>query len=129
MKLLSQDQFFNDVAAASGYVDPNTVKLVYNGMLAIIYRELRDKGAIRLPALCDFHMRLAKGRTIRNHNMKEAIYKPAHHQIRIRTLPTVRKYFKMLDEQNPGVDFDPAERIKKDPTIIPRRKKAPTTLW
>jgi len=44
--------------------------------------------------------------------MATAIMKPPHHQVRISPIYTVRKYFKAYDAANPGVIFDPAERIK-----------------
>lgn len=111
--LLNESEFFELLSAASGYLDPETVRRVYNGMLQVIYTELRSKGAVRLPALCDFHLLLSRPKRIKNHRMENSIVKPASHQVRIRPVGAVRAYFKALDEHLQGAVLDPAEKVKK----------------
>lgn len=113
LKLLTEAQFFKAIADASGYIDEATAKRVYMGMLSVLYRELRTKGAIRFPALCDFHMVWAKPRKIFSWRMKEHIMKDWHHQLHIRPVKVVRQYFKEWEAANPGVILDPAEKLKR----------------
>lgn len=112
LKLLNQEQFFWAVAEAAGYADRDTVKKVYDAIQFVMYKELRQKGAIRFPALFDVRLNLSRGKRIKNHNMPTAMMKPPHHQVRVSPIYTVRRFFKAYDAANPGVIFDPAERIK-----------------
>jgi len=93
-------------------METDTVKRVYNAMLQIIYTELRHKGAVRLPALCDFELVLSRPKVIRNRYMDTSVFKEAFHQVRINPIQVVRDYFKALDANNKGVVFDPAEKLK-----------------
>ena len=126
LHLLAQERFFIDIAEAAGFIDRDTVKKVYNAMLFVLYRELRLKGAIRFPQLCDFRLLLAKGRRIKTHYMKTAVIKPDHHQLRISPMYTVKKYFKALDENGSDKILDPYKKILEmdnDGTLRTKRKE------
>lgn len=110
--LLSESEFFDRVAQASGYVDPETVKRIYNGMLTVMYDEVRTRGAVRFPALCDFHLVFTKEKRIRNRHMNSTTVKPAFHQLRIAPIDAVREYFAEFSERNKGVPLDPGQRLE-----------------
>lgn len=130
LRLLTQSEFFRDVSLAAGGIDEDTTKRVYNGMLQVLYRELREKGALRFPALCDFRMVLGRPRFIKNHMMAEGVYKGEHNQMRINPIYTIRKYFKEFDRLHPGVILDPSERMKREGITYAKRivVKKPTPL-
>jgi len=115
--LLTEKQFFEDVAVQAGYMDEAVIRHVYNAMSDILFRELRTRGALRFPRLCDFHLMLSKGKRIQNYKMAQPMYKPPHHQLRIRPMYTIKKYFKEIDINNPGVMFDPVERLAAESVI------------
>lgn len=114
--ILDTEEFFVQLAMASGTMDQDTVRKVYNGMLQVLYTELRNKGHVRLPALCDFQLLLSRPKAIRNRHMGQTVLKDAFHQVRIRPLEVVRHYFKALDEGSQGRIFDPAEKLKNRTT-------------
>lgn len=112
--MLSEKEFFDALSAASGYMEPETVRKVYNGMLVVLYKELRERGAVRLPALADFHLLYSKPKRIRNHHMDTSVVKPAAHQVRIAPVQAVRDYFKALDERLGGKILDPRKKLDDD---------------
>jgi hypothetical protein len=48
-----EERFFRLLSAHNNYVDPETVKVFYNGLVDLIKQELRENGGIRLPELMD----------------------------------------------------------------------------
>jgi len=92
-------------------MDPDTVRKVYNGMLQVLYSEIRMKGAVTLPALAHFHLLLSRPKRIRNNHMETSVMKPAAHQVRIAPVLAVREYFKALDERLDGEILDPRARL------------------
>ena len=111
--LLSEKNFFIQVGNNAGYIDPLFAKRVYNAMLDIVYKELREKGAIRFPQLCDFYLVRTRPKRMRNHNMVNAIIIPPHNQIKIRPMYSVRRYFKALSDNNPDLILDPTIRMNE----------------
>lgn len=111
LRLLTERQFFQEVANASGYLDADLVKRVYNGMIDVLYREIREKGAVRFPQLCDFHLSKRAPRVYRNHLNPTGIYKPAAYSLKMRPVFTVKRYFKRYTEDNPTKPHDPRERM------------------
>ena len=135
LRLLTERQFFQEVANSSGYLDPDLVKRVYNGMIDILYRELREKGSIRFPQLCDFHLTKRKGRVFKNHFMPMGKYKPDYYSLRMRPVFTVKRYFKAYTESNPDKPHDPRERMdaegieyKNHPKGLSRKVPPPSLL-
>lgn len=123
--LLTEKEFFQATAEQAGYLDPELVKRVYNAMLRVIIIELKTKGALRLPQLCDFHLLLAKGKRIKNYKMKVAMIKPDHHQLRIRPMYTIRRIIKGWDlDGEGGRILDPALRLEKVPGFDPISPKS-----
>ena len=111
---MTEKQFFQEVANLSGYLDADLVKRVYNGMIDVLYRELREKGAIRFPQLCDFHFVRVPEKMVVNHKMFAPIIVPTHHVLHIRPMYTVKRYFKAYDQSHPDAVLDPQERMKKE---------------
>lgn len=123
---MTTGDFFKELAKESGSLDEDTVKRVYNGMLSLIYKELRTRGAVRLPALCDVYLIKVGQRVIHSWRMKTSLYKPEHHEVHLRLLHTVKKYFKALEESNPDAVLDPGERLERldvDGTLREKRLK------
>lgn len=105
---LTEDEFFEDLVEFSGYADPETVKRVYNGMILLIFRELKIRGGISLPQLAEVFLSQAKERRIHNRNMAQAIVIPPHHQVRMVAKRPMKKFFKAFCAMNAGRAFDPA---------------------
>lgn len=111
LKLLTETQFFQAVADSAGYVDTDIVKRIYNGMIDVTYRELREKGSVRFPQLCDFHLLKTNGKWIKNHRMPLGMWKPPWYKLHIRAMYSVKRYFKAFTESHPETPHDPREKM------------------
>ena len=52
--VLNEDRFFRLLSEQNNYVDPQTVKDFYMGLVRTVTQELRQNGVARLPHLGDF---------------------------------------------------------------------------
>ncbi len=111
--LLTDSEFFREVGNRAGYLDPEFVKRVYNGMLDVLYAEMRTKGALRFPQLCDFYITQTEPRYRQNNHMVVPKLSPSIYQVRVVPMYSVRRYFRALSDTNPGLDLDPRRRIAK----------------
>lgn len=94
---LTEDQFFAQLVERSGYVDPQTVRDVYRGLVNTIIGELRTKGTIRLPQLADIYLSKTKETVIKNRFMAVPTVKEAFHQVRMVPVRGLKQYFKALE--------------------------------
>lgn len=62
--LLNEDDFFIKLQANCNFVDEETVRRFYMGMVKTITKELRDNGVVRLPHLGDFALVPQKPKTL-----------------------------------------------------------------
>lgn len=113
LNLINEKQFFEAVAASSGYVDVATVRLVYNAMLDVMYQEIFNKGEVRLPAFADVLIVEAPAKIVKNHWMSQPLYLEPFHRASIRLNKNVRAYIKKIDKKNPGLLKGPVERIEE----------------
>jgi hypothetical protein len=104
--LLSESQFFQALSEASGYMDVGSAKKVYIALLAIIHRELRTKGAIRLPNLLDINVLTVNERIMTKYGRKN------HKEVRARISRGLHDYFKELEELSPGTLVSVDDRVK-----------------
>ncbi len=111
--LLTQEEFFRDVAFATRYLDREDVRTVYKAILAIVWREIKAKGTIRLPSLCDIYLRQRPTMRCAGKYIPGTVVVQAHHNLSFSTLESVRVYVKKLEQENPGKLFDPAKRIER----------------
>ena len=51
--LAGEERFFRLLSEHNNYVDPETVKIFYKGLVDLIKQELRENRGIRLPGLAD----------------------------------------------------------------------------
>ena len=107
---ITEREFFEKLVEKSGYMDPTQVKRVYFAMKDIIFDQLKMKGGIELPELCDIYLSRAKPRIIKNRFMVSAVKKPGHHQVRIIPKWSMKEYFKTLELFYEGKSFDPGVR-------------------
>jgi nucleoid DNA-binding protein len=69
-------KFFDNISGRCGYVDPESVKAMYYGMVKEILDELVDKGSISLPHWGTFKVTQKKERNIRDVNSGNIIKIP-----------------------------------------------------
>lgn len=62
--LLNDDDFYKKLAANCNYVDEQTVRNFYLGLVKTITKELRDHDVVRLPHLGDFALVSQKPRSL-----------------------------------------------------------------
>ena len=108
--IISEAEFFEKLVEKSGYLEPATVKRVYNGLLELIFSEMKAKGGVVVPGLADIYLSLAKPRLIKNHNMAVGIVKESHHQVRMVPVRAVKERFKAVEAFSVGRVFDPAAK-------------------
>lgn len=108
--IISEAEFYEKLVERSGYVDPTVVKRVYHGLLEVIFGELKAKGGVVMPGLCDIYLSMAKPRVIKNRNMPVPVVMDAHHQLRMVPLRSVKERFRVLEAFSVGRVFDPAAR-------------------
>jgi len=87
-------------------------------MLDVLHRELREKGAIRFPHLCDFHLKRRIGRVFKNYHMPQGVYKPGFYSVAMRATYSVKRYFKNFSFDNPGKSLGPMERESIPPPLV-----------
>ena len=62
--VLSNINLFNKISAESGYIDPETIKKIYFGLLRVILSELRNSGRIKLTDWGEFRITTYKERKV-----------------------------------------------------------------
>ena len=121
--LLSETQFFIQIGNKAGYVDPVFIKRIYNSMLDVVYQELREKGAIRLPQFQDIFLIKTPARRVRVREMKVAKIMPESYRVDSRMIYSVKKYFRELGFI-PGSLKSPTERLEEAGIKIPQRGRS-----
>lgn len=58
-------RFFDGVCSKSGWMDDDTIKMVYYGLVKHVLDELSTRGYVKLPDFGMFKVRIWKGRTYR----------------------------------------------------------------
>lgn len=109
---ISEDEFFEKLSAGAGYVDPVSAKNVYDSLKNLILSELKAKGVIELPGLCDIQLTLGKEKIIQNRFMASPQVKPAAHQVRMIPSAGMKQYFKVFDAFSAGKVLDPRKFLK-----------------
>lgn len=109
---LNEDQFFVELAAKGGYVDTDTAKTLYRGLVNLIVNELRTKGTVRLPQLADVYLSETKPMVIKNRFMAAPTLKEASHQVRMVPVRGLKQYFKTLELLDRDKLVDPRKNLK-----------------
>jgi nucleoid DNA-binding protein len=94
--LLTNTEFFEKLSAESGYMDIESVKRVYYGMIRLASRELRLKNYFRLPDWGDFSVILHAGRTALNVNSLKVSVLPPTKVVKYEPDYKLKNYFKNL---------------------------------
>lgn len=62
--VFDDEVFYRELSERCGYVDPETAKRFYIGLVKLITYNLREKGVVRLPHLGDFAIVPQKKRSV-----------------------------------------------------------------
>jgi nucleoid DNA-binding protein len=108
--VLDEARFFRMLSEQNNYVDKETVRDFYMGLVRLITKELRDNGVARLPHLGDFALVRAKDRmgwAGKTWAMLEGKY-----VLKFYPFEKWRKYFSKLSERS-GLEgaLDPREKV------------------
>jgi len=108
--ILDEDRFFRLLSEQNNYVDTQTVKDFYMGLVRLITKELRENGVSRLPHLGDFALVKVKDKVGWAGQFRRMIY--GKYVLKFYPKEAWRKYFTKLGERTGREgELDPREKV------------------
>lgn len=90
---LNKEDFIKEVSAQANYLDPALIEQVYYGLVRVIGRELKAKGAVDLPDLGLFLLHRHKERNFLNVNTGRMERLEEKNTIKFRPCYDLKKFF------------------------------------
>lgn len=108
--ILNEDRFYNLLSAENNYVDIETIKDFYMGLVRLLTSELRKNGVVRLPHLGD--MALVKSKDKLGWSGKYQKMQIGKYMLKFYATQPWRIYFSKLSERTGREGaLDPREKI------------------
>ena len=89
-------KFFDELVAASGYMDKDSVKRVYYGLVKLLSRELRVNSHVKMPDWGIFSLVLQAQRKVMNIHTKQAHILDNKKLVKYEADYKLKDYFKNL---------------------------------
>lgn len=108
--ILDEDRFFQLLSEQYNYIDKNTAKMFYMGLVKVVVRELRTNGVCRLPHLGDMALVKQKPKSVLAGNVRKVM--DGFYALKFYPKEALRIYFSKLNNLfDDKQKLDPREKI------------------